>query len=127
MRATPNFRIVLIVWGQRQFQREPTMTEASSPATSAQRRSAAVTTTTVVSFSLTLLGGAILVLAGLIPLPGASLADRVDVGAVLLAAPVMALVLAVVVETTRIALTRPNLPEPRRRQVLRWAPSRRAG
>ena len=93
-----------------------------------RRRIRAFTTVTVVSFSLTLLAGSIAVLTNMVPLDFLSLGDRVDLGAMLFVAPVLALVLAVVFETTRIALKREPLPEPRRRQVVRnWSPGRREG
>jgi hypothetical protein len=41
--------------------------------------------------------------------------------------PILALVLAVLVEATRMALNSQPLPEPRRRQVVRWSPGRREG
>ena len=93
-----------------------------------RRRIRAFTTVTVVSFSLTLLAGSIGVLTNIVPLDFMSFGDRVDLGAMLFVAPVLALVLAVVFETTRIALKREPLPEPRRRQVVRnWSPGRREG
>jgi TRAP-type C4-dicarboxylate transport system permease small subunit len=93
-----------------------------------RRRLNAFTTATVVSFSLTLLAGSIAVLTNTIPLRFLSFGDRVDLGAMLFVAPVLALVLAVIFETTRIALKREPLPEPRQRQVVRnWAPGRREG
>ena len=100
-----------------------------SQSKAAQRRQIrAFTTVTVVSFSLTLLAGSIAVLANIVPLDFLSLGDRVDLAAMLFVAPVLALVLAVVFETTRIALKREPLPEPRQRQVVRnWSPGRREG
>ena len=94
--------------------------------TSAVKKAEAFGTATVISFSLTLLAGAIAVLTGLPPLD-MSLGERVDVGAMLFIAPVLALVLAVVFEATRIAMSRADLPEPRRQQAVRWAPGRREG
>lgn len=106
------------------------MTEAA-PATespsSKKRRAAAFTTATVVSFSLTLLGGAIAVLTGLLPLQMLTRIERIDLGAVLFIAPILALVLAVVFEAARIALTRQELPQPRQKQVVIWTPGRREG
>ena len=94
------------------------------PKTRTARRLVAFTTSTIVSFSLTLLGGAIAVLTGLVPLQ-MSFGERVDFGAMLFIAPVLALVLAVVFEVVRIAMTRAELPEPRRQQEVRWSPGRR--
>lgn len=99
---------------------------ASKPARRAKRR-ASLTTASIASFSLTLLAGGIAVLSGLMPLPHLSLAERLDVGALLFVAPLMALVLALVFEVTRIALAKRELPEPRRQQALRWTPGRREG
>jgi hypothetical protein len=92
------------------------------------RRLNAFTTATVVSFSLTLLAGSVAVLGNMVPLRMLSLSERIDLGAMLFLAPLLALVLAVVFETTRIALRREPLPEPRQRQVVRnWTPGRREG
>ena len=102
------------------------MSEQPLPAKVARAR--AFTTATVISFSLTLLAAAIAVLANKVPLATLTMGERVDLGAVLFAAPVLALVLAVVFEATRIALRRAPLPEPRRQQVaLQWTPCRREG
>ena len=102
-------------------------TQQASKAVKSSRLSA-FTTATVVSFSLTLLAGSVAVLTNIVPLRMLSLGDRVDLGAMLFVAPVLALVLAVVFETTRIALKREPLPEPRQRQVVRnWTPGRREG
>ncbi|MBI4920380.1 MAG: hypothetical protein HY834_01405 [Devosia nanyangense] len=92
-----------------------------------RRKAAAFTTATIVSFSLTLLGGGVAVLTGLVPLKNLSFGERVDVGALLFVMPVLALVLAVVFEVTRIALRSPELPEPRRQQAVRWSPGEREG
>ena len=91
------------------------------------RRAVAFTTATIVSFSLTLLAGAGLVLTGVVPLKPLSFGDRLDIGAVLFAAPILALTLAVVFEAARIALKSPDLPEPRRQQAIRWSPGHREG
>src|SRR5436190_19546429 len=100
---------------------------APAPSTKA-RRINAFTTATVVSFSLTLLAGSIAVLTNVVPLKALSFGERIDLGAMLFVAPVLALILAVVFETTRIALKREPLPEPRRQQVVRgWVPGRREG
>jgi hypothetical protein len=105
------------------------MPESAAKATAKPRRrkAQAFTTTTIVSFSLTLLAGAIAVLTGLVPLRHVSIAERVDIGSVLFVLPVLALVLAVVFEAARIALTRSELPAPRQKQTLKWTPGRREG
>jgi hypothetical protein len=104
------------------------MTETPSSSSPRGRRAGLFTTTTVVSFSLTLFAGSVAVLAGLIPLRSLSLVERLDIGTMLFVAPVVALVLAIIFETTRIALSRQPLPEPRRQQVIRnWTPGRREG
>jgi hypothetical protein len=102
---------------------------ARSESKSTQKsRVTAFTTATVVSFSLTLLAGSIAVLTNLVPLEALSFGERIDLGAMLFAAPLLALVLAVVFEASRIALSRNALPEPRRQQVVRgWTPGRREG
>lgn len=85
-----------------------------------------VTTAGIVSFSLTLLAAGCAIFAGL-PLRGISLNDRLDIGAVLLLAPVLALVLALVFEVTAIALRAPDLPQPRQQRPVRWSPGLREG
>ena len=107
--------------------KSPAPAKSESKATKS-RRITAFTTATVVSFSLTLLAGSVAVLTNVVPLKMLSFGDRLDLGAMLFVAPVLALVLAVVFETTRIALKREPLPEPRQRQVVRnWTPGRREG
>ena len=107
------------------------MTKAKSlPETksSPHRRVAKFTTATVVSFSLTLFAASIAVFSGSVPLKGLNSVERIDLGMMLFVAPIIALVLAVLVETGRIALSREPLPEPRRQQVVRtWTPGRREG
>jgi hypothetical protein len=107
--------------------KSPTPTKPEGKAAKA-RRISAFTTATVVSFSLTLLAGAVAVLANVVPLKMMSFGERVDLGAMLFIAPVLALILAVVFEASRIALKREPLPEPRRQQIVRgWEPGRREG
>jgi hypothetical protein len=102
------------------------MSNTPVPANVAKAR--AFTTATVISFSLTLLAGSVAVLTNLVPLKALSLGEQIDLAAVLFAAPVLALVLAVVFEATRIAFKREPLPEPRRQQVIRnWTPGHREG
>lgn len=101
------------------------MTKSPKPA--ARRRAVLFTTATIVSFSLTLLAASFAVLFGLVPLQPLSHLARTEIGAMLFMMPVVALVLAVVFEVTGMALSRPQLPEPRRRQQVRWSPGRREG
>ena len=99
---------------------------AKSESRSARRRATIFTTATVVSFSLTLFAGSLAVLAGVVPLRAMNALQRLDIGTMLFVAPIVALVLAIVFETTRIAFSRQPLPEPRRQQVVRnWEPRRR--
>jgi hypothetical protein len=100
-------------------------TKASEP--KARSRAKAFTTATVISFSLTLFAGSLAVLGNAIPLNALSFGERVDLGAMLFAAPILALVLAVVFEATRIAFSREQLPEPRRQPVVDWTPGHREG
>ena len=93
---------------------------------SKSRRTAALGTAAIVSFSLTLIGASVALLAGVVPV-NLNFGDRVDVGTLLFVAPILALVLAVVFEVTRIAFQSSELPEPRRQQVLAWTPGRREG
>ena len=104
-----------------------TKSPAAKPRKSATHRARAFTTATIISFSLTILAASIAILTGLVPLKPMSFAERVDVGSLLFVTPIMALVLAIVFEVARIALTRPDLPEPRRQQAVRWSPGRREG
>ena len=102
------------------------MPKSAAP-TSKNRKSnkaMAFTTTTIVSFSLTLLGASIAVLSGLVPLH-LNHGARVDVGALLFLTPLVALMLAMCFEVVGVALRSSELPEPRRRQVVRWSPGRR--
>ncbi|GEM_PF-2764856 len=95
---------------------------------SALARAVTFTTGTIVAFSFTLLAGSIALLAGLVPLEAMNAGQRIDVGAMLFIAPVLALVLSVIFEAARIAFTREQFPEPRQRQVVSaWAPGRREG
>lgn len=106
--------------------KSPALAAAESRPARARRK--AFTTATVVSFSLTLLAGSIAVLTNLVPLRALTFGDRVDLGAMLFVAPVLALVLGIMFEATRMAMSREALPEPRRQQVVRnWAPGRREG
>jgi len=101
---------------------------APSERQSARRRASSFTTATVVSFSLTLLAAGIAVLSGALPLRMLTSVERIDIGTVLFVAPILALILAVMVEATRIALSRQPLPEPRRQQIIRnWSPGHREG
>ena len=101
--------------------------ETPKPMPSLPRKASKFTTATVVSFSLTLFAGSIAILSGLVPLKLSAI-DRIDIGAMLFVVPILALVLAVMVETTRIALARQPLPQPRRKQVVRnWTPGNREG
>ena len=88
-------------------------------------RAAAFTTATIVSFSFTLLAAGIGVLTGLLPVHALSVGQRVDVGSLLFMMPVVALILGVCVEVTRIALRREELPEAERAQRIHWSPGRR--
>lgn len=93
-----------------------------------KRRARAFTTATVVSFSLTLLAGSVAVLTNLVPLRALTFGERIDLGAMLFVAPVLALVLGIMFEAVRMAMSREALPEPRRQQVVRnWQPGRREG
>lgn len=92
-----------------------------------RNRATVFTTATIVSFSFTLLAAGIAILTGLLPLKSLSFGQRVDVGSLLFMMPVVALVLGVCVEVTRIALRRQELPEPARSQAIRWSPGRREG
>jgi hypothetical protein len=106
------------------------MTQNPSPSQSksSRRRASSFTTATVVSFSLTLFAGAIAVLSGAFPLRMLTSGERIDIGTVLFVAPIVALILAVMVEATRFGLSRQPLPEPRRQQVIRsWSPGHREG
>lgn len=76
----------------------------------AAARRKALTTVTVISFSLTFLLGGLAILLGLLP-PNLQAVEsalgRIDTGVVLLLVPVVALIAAIVVEATRLALRGP--------------------
>lgn len=107
------------------------MTKSKSPAganSAPRRRAAKFTTATVVSFSLTLFAASVAVLSGTVPLKALTSIERIDLGMMLFIAPIVALVLAVMVEAIRMAMSPHPLPEPRRQQVVRnWTPGRREG
>lgn len=99
------------------------MSKSSSPSRR-RHRAAVFTTATIVSFSFTLLAAGIGVLTGLIPLHSLSFGQRVDVGSLLFLMPVVALVLGMCVEVTRIALRRQELPETTQDQQIQWSSAR---
>ncbi len=102
----------------------PTTADRPKPA----RKRAKFTTATVVSFSLTLFAASVAILSGAVPLRALTTVERIDIGTMLFVAPVLALILAVMAEATRIAMSQQPLPEPRRQQVVRnWTPGRREG
>ena len=110
----------------------PAKSPAKSPTKSAKprrkpSRAVVFTTSTIVSFSLTLLAAGIAVLTGLLPLHALTRIERIDLGSLLFLMPVVALVLGVCFEVVRIAMQSADLPEPRRRQAVRWSPGRREG
>jgi len=74
-------------------------------------RRVAFLTTAVVSFSLTLLGSGVAILSGTLPLRALADTQRTDLGSMLLASPIVILMLALIVEATRIALKTAPLPE----------------
>lgn len=99
--------------------------QSSGKATKTARR-VAMTTAGLATFSLTLLAGGMGLATGLIPMPEATAMQRLDAGALLIAAPIVALILAMLVEVTRIALRSAPLPDPRpATPVLHWQPVRR--
>ncbi|MEO6395053.1 MAG: hypothetical protein ABIO40_04005 [Devosia sp.] len=98
----------------------------ASPKPSTSRRSVQLVTGAAVSFSLTLLAGSYAVLSGSVPLRINAI-ERVDIGAMLLFAPVCALVLALLFEATRLALKGPlEMAEPRAIPI-DWSPGHREG
>ena len=107
--------------------KNPQKSAAAKPARRKSRKVLAFTTATIASFSLTLLAAGIAVLTGMVPLRSFHHVDRVDVGSALFLLPVVALVLGVCFEVARIAMQSAELPEPRRRQTVRWSPGHREG
>jgi hypothetical protein len=69
------------------------------------RRITDLTTITAISFSLTFVGVSLMFLAGVMPPSFTSLATPVDIGVLLLIVPLCALVLAMIVEVMRAAIT----------------------
>lgn len=103
--------------------------ESISTPSPVQRNSrlTAFVTIAIVGFSLTLLIAGIALLANYLPFRGMSRGTRIDLGALLLFAPVCALTFGIVAEVIRIALKSPmtfTQPETRR---LRWSPGQREG
>jgi hypothetical protein len=99
---------------------------AAEPAVD-RRPSRQLVTAAATSFSLTLLAGSIAVIGGYVPLQGMSTIARTDLGAMLMFAPVCALILALLFEVARLALKAPlDMPEPRL-VTLRWQPGDREG
>jgi hypothetical protein len=104
------------------------MSNATAPSPrKARARIAAITTASIITFSLTLLAAGALVVLGIIPLNFLSFGQRVDVGALLLTVPVVALTLAVVFEATRIAIRSPALPDSHHQPAVNWAVEQREG
>ena len=104
----------------------PESISTPTPAQSKSRLTAFVTIA-IVGFSLTLLIAGLALLGGYMPFKGMSLGARVDLGALLLFAPVCALTFAIVAEVIRIALKSPlTFTEPETRR-LRWSPGQREG
>jgi hypothetical protein len=107
----------------------PAATETPPAATAESRKKArrvAMTTASLATFSLTLLACGMGLAGGLIPMPEATSMQRLDAGALLIVAPIVALILAMMVEVTRIALRSAPLPDPRpARPTLHWQPVRR--
>ncbi|HWA19063.1 MAG TPA: hypothetical protein VG757_08700 [Devosia sp.] len=92
-----------------------------------RRPSRQLVTAAAISFSLTLLAGSVAVIGGYVPLRGMSFVTRTDLGALLMFAPVCALVLALLFEVARLVLQHPlDIPEPRV-VSLRWTPGDREG
>ena len=92
----------------------------------------ALTTATVIGFSLTFVGAGVAVLLGLLPddvSPIASAFGPIDSGVVLLLVPLCALVFAMLVEATRLALRGPlQIAQPRPTPVLsEWRPGHGEG
>jgi hypothetical protein len=102
----------------------PNSTETAIRFARSRRRAAYLTTASIASFALTLLAAGIALLANIVPVP-ISTTQRISAGTLLFVMPIVTLVLGVVVEATGIALSRTKLPEPRRRQTVRWAPTSR--
>jgi hypothetical protein len=102
----------------------PHSSEAAVKSAKSRRRAAYLTSASIASFALTLLAAGIALLADFVPIPMAT-ADRLSAGEFLFMMPIVALVLAVVAEASRIAFTRSKLPEPRRQQAVRWVPVER--
>lgn len=100
---------------------------ATTHPASKRQKSRQLVTAAAVSFSLTLLAGSFLVMGGHIPLRGISYATRADIGALLMFAPVCALILALLFEVARLVIKAPlEMPEPRI-VTLRWQPGNREG
>lgn len=98
----------------------------------AAARRNALTTVTVIAFSLTFAIAGIALLLGLLPSQANLLSTArgsVDAGVVLLVVPLVALVLAILVEAVRLTLRGPiRMTEPRPARVLSdWTPGHGEG
>lgn len=98
----------------------------------AAARRNALTTVTVIAFSLTFAIAGIALLFGLLPSNASLLSTArgsVDAGVVLLVVPLVALVLAILIEATRLTLRGPiRMREPRPARVLSdWTPGHGEG
>ncbi|MEQ1770670.1 MAG: hypothetical protein ABL879_12600 [Devosia sp.] len=110
------------------FANERTEPEIVTPETASRRRRASrqLFAAAVASFSITLAAVSYGVLGGYVPLRMSAI-DRVDFGALLLVVPLVALMLALVFEATRLALRGPvSIAEPKTLPIA-WAPGHREG
>lgn len=94
----------------------------------AAARRSALTTVTVISFSLTFVLAGLALLLLLLPEPARAIGS-VDLGVVLLLVPLLALVAAMLVQATRLALRGPLLMRDAKRigQLTEWKPGHGEG
>lgn len=97
-------------------------------ATKSRRLSADLTSIVAISFSLTFVATGILLLLGILPPTVAALEAPVDIGVLLLMVPLCALVLAIMAEVLRAAISGlPKTPAPRIAPLTDWRPGRGEG
>ncbi|MEP7241715.1 MAG: hypothetical protein ABI697_12585 [Devosia sp.] len=92
-----------------------------------RHRRSILTSTSVVAFALTLFGAGAAMLMGAVPLRALSTGQVDDAGLLVIMAAIVALILAVCVEVSRIAISSRPLPQPRAVRAVRWTPGRREG
>ena len=85
----------------------------------------ALASAAVVCFSFLFLAASFAVFSGLVPLSGLDPLHQAALGGLLFFAPVLTLILAMILEASRLVLRDQPLPEPVRPRAIVWDPGRR--